>query len=178
MTDAGWLPQVSASASLLISIAALAFTGLSYKDRRGQDRRDLFLKLHERLVEADLQRGRRLLFTRAQTVESVQRMRDEEPDNFDLINRAVAMLDVAGLYVARKYVDKQDFLAEWGGVYTQAWLSADAFLTVRLGEPRDGREGWPHFRALGAEAAAALGRPDPTPTPDRASTGADIDGTA
>ncbi|MCM0678283.1 hypothetical protein NCC78_26945 [Micromonospora phytophila] len=164
MTDAGWFPEVSSSASLLISIAAVAFTGLAYRDRRRQDRRDLFLKLHERLVEADLQRGRRLLFTRAQTLESVLQLRDEEPDNFDLINRAIAMLDVAGLYVDRKYVDKQDFLAEWGGVYGRAWLAADAFLAVRLGDLRGGRQGWPYFRALGVEAAAALD-PEPAATP-------------
>ena len=175
MTDAGWLPQVSSSASLLISIAALAFTGLTYRDRRRQDRRDLFLKLHERLVETDLQRGRRLLFTQAQTIESVLKLRDEEPDNFDLINRAIAMLDVAGLYVTKKYVDKQDFLAEWGPVYGRAWLAADAFLAVRLGGLRGGQHGWPYFQALGAEAAVALG-PEPAPARESVTPIADGDG--
>jgi hypothetical protein len=161
MQEAGWLLQISSSLSLLISVAALAITGLSYRDRRRQDRRDLFLKLHERLVEADLQRGRRLLFTRARTVEAVLKLRDEEPESFDLINRAIAMYDVAGLYVARNYVDKQDFMTEWGPVYGRAWLAADAFLAVRLGD----RQGWRYFRELGVEAAAAL-EPEPAPAPE------------
>ena len=167
MKDAGWLPQISSFFSVLISLTALTLTGLTYRDRRKQDRRDLFLKLHERLVEPDVQRGRRLLFTEATTVEAVRELREQQPEIFDQINRAIAMLDIAGMYVARGYIDKDDFLSEWSGVYGRAWLASQPFLEVRLGGIRAGRNpGWPHFRALGAEAAELLEPVTPPPTTD------------
>ncbi len=139
-----------------ISLTALTIAGLTYRDRRKQDRRDLFLKLHERMVEPDLQRGRRLLFTRARTVEDVKRLREDEPGVFDDINRAVWMLDIAGMYVAKNYVDKDDFVAEWGSVFGRAWRGAQPFLEVRIAGLPGGSPGWPYFRALGMEMAAAL----------------------
>jgi hypothetical protein len=120
----------------------------------------LFLKLHERLVEPDLQRGRRLVFTHAKTVDDVIELRDRQAAEFDLINRALSMLDIAGLYVERNYIVKEDFLSEWGTALGPIWLASDPFLQVRFG----GTRGWPHFRALGQEAAEALDTtPDPLP---------------
>jgi hypothetical protein len=163
MNGAGWVSLVSSSASLLISLAALAFTGFSFRDRRRQDRRDLFLKVHERLLDPDLQRGRRLLFSHAQTVEAVIELRDQHLEEFDLINRSLAMFDVAGMYAAKNYIDGRDFLAEWGLSYGRCWIAADAFLQVRFGSvPGGDARGWPHFRRLGPVAAGAL---DPIPAP-------------
>jgi hypothetical protein len=160
MNGAGGIQQVGPVVSVVISLVAVAFTVLSYRDRREQDRRDLFLKLHEKLIDADLQRGRRLIFTRAATVEDVEWLRDHEPEQYDLVNRAVAMFDVAGMYVA-----KNDFMAEWGPSYGRLWLASQSFLTVRFGDiPSGGVRGWPHFRTLGTEAAEALD-PDPAPLP-------------
>lgn len=138
-----------------ISLVALIVSGLTYRDRRQQDRRDLFLKLHERLLEPELQRGRRLLHTKARTVRDVEALRDSSPDEYDLVNRAVAMSDVAAMYVARGYVDRDDFVGEWGVAYGRLWLAAEAFLEVRLRYP-GGEAGWPHFRSLGRELADAI----------------------
>lgn len=156
MKDVGTASQVSSLISVVISLTALTIAGLTYRDRRKQDRRDLFLKLHERMVDSDLQRGRRLLFTRAQSVADVNRIRADEPDVFDQINRAVAMLDIAGMYVAKKYVDKDDFVAEWGSAYGRAWIAAQPFLEVRLAGLRGGTPGWPYFRDLGTELSASF----------------------
>jgi hypothetical protein len=159
MKDVGWIPQVTSSASLLISLTALTFTGLTYRDKRKQDRRDLFLKLHERLVDPELQRGRKLLFTHAGTREAVIALRDEEPEVFDAINRALAMYDIAAMYIAKEYIGKKDFLEEWGPSYGRCWLAAQPFLEVRFGDlPSGGLRGWPHFRQLGPEAAGTLER--------------------
>ncbi|GAA3939994.1 hypothetical protein [Actinoplanes auranticolor] len=163
MKDVGWVPQIGSWVSVLISMTALTLTGLTYRDRRKQDRRDLFLRVHERLVEPDLQRGRRLIFTRAQTVEAVIDLREHEPEIYDQINRAVAMLDIAGMYITKNYIDKDDFMAEWGPAYGRIWLAAQPFLEVRLGGIRSGGSGWPHFRLLGPEAANAL---EPERSPD------------
>jgi len=153
MDYSGWIPQISSSASVLISLTALTLTGLSYRDRRKQDRRDLFLKLHERLVEPDLQRGRRLMFAHAQTTEAVKELREQKPELYDQINRALAMFDIAGMYITKGYINKKDFMAEWGSVYGRAWLAAQPFLEVRFGGIHsDGQRGWPHLRTLGPEA--------------------------
>lgn len=152
-------PQV---VSLVVSFAALAFTGLTYRDRRKQDRRDLFLKLHERLVDADLQRGRRLLYSHARTRQEVTELRESHPEQYDLINRSLAMLDVAGMYVDRDYIDKKDFLSLWGPTYGRAWLAAGPFLDERFAGLRSGSRGWPYFRSLGAEAAESLDPPPET----------------
>lgn len=150
--------------AIAISFLALAFNALTYRDRRRQERRDLFLKLHERLLELDLQRGRRLLFDHGKTKEQITALRRERPEEYDLINRAIGMLEVAAMYVERKYVSKDDFLAEWGFVYGRVWEASGPFLDVRFGGVRGGDRGWPRFRKLGPEAAETLGpstaRPD------------------
>ena len=151
MSNSGWIPEVSSTLSLFVSLLAVAFTGLSFRDRRRRDSRDLFLKLHGRLIDPDLQRGRRLLFEQARTTEQVRRLRDQRPEEFDQVNRAVAMYDIAGMYVERGYVDRELFLAEWGKTYGRAWLASAAFLTVRFGAQA---QGWSHFRSLGRQAAA------------------------
>ncbi|GAA3335891.1 hypothetical protein GCM10020358_05950 [Amorphoplanes nipponensis] len=49
------------------------------------------------------------------------------------------MLDVAGMYVAKGYIDRADFLAEWGTVYGRVWLACQPFLEVRLSGIATGR---------------------------------------
>ena len=54
--------DATAMASIAISIAALVVSISAFVASRYRDRRDLMLKIHDRLVAPDQQRGRRLIY--------------------------------------------------------------------------------------------------------------------
>jgi Tfp pilus assembly protein PilN len=55
--------------SIVLACAAFLFSIFTWRERRSQDQRDLFLKRHERLIDIDLQHGRRIL---AQSIRSTK----------------------------------------------------------------------------------------------------------
>jgi hypothetical protein len=97
---------------IVISCAAFVFSVFTWRERRAQDQRDLFLRIHERLVDVDLQRGRRVLFQMVQSIEDARALFQDRREDSDLANRALAMLDVAALYVERGYVDRDLFATQ------------------------------------------------------------------
>lgn len=62
----------------------------------------------------DLQRGRRVLFQMVQSIEDAQALFQDRREDSDLANRALAMLDVAALYVERGYIDRDLFVSRMG----------------------------------------------------------------
>jgi len=62
--------------SITISIAALAVSLSAFLSSRWRDLRDLMLRVHERLVTRDQQRGRRLVFEMS---EKRRRLRTSAP---------------------------------------------------------------------------------------------------
>src|SRR6185437_15728065 len=97
--------------------AAFAFSVFTWRERKVKDQRDLFLRVHERLVDVDLQRGRRIIYQDVNSVQDVQHLMRERPGDYDTANRALAVLDIAALYVERGYLDEQLFMQEWGLAY-------------------------------------------------------------
>jgi len=77
---------------------AFAFSIFNWRERKRQDQRDLFLKIHERLVDMDLQRGRRIIYLDVHSVEQAKALFQKRPADYDLGDRALAMLDLAALY--------------------------------------------------------------------------------
>ncbi len=137
-------------AAIVISVAAFAINLINLIDRRRQDRRDLFLKLHERLIDPDLQNGRRLLYQRVHNQADAGRLREDHPDDYQLVNRALAMFDVFSLYVEKGYVDRDVALEEWGHVIARAWSRAQHVIADR--DQDQTWQVWPHLRAFAGEA--------------------------
>ena len=146
--------------TVALSSAAFVFSLYAWRERRSVDQRDLFLRVHERLVDIDIQRGRRILAEKIGSPEDAHALYREHPDDYDLANRSLAMLDVAALYVERGYISKRLFMQEWALVYARVLEPAQHFISARAEKSMTSAL-WPHFRALAREAAIP-GQPQAT----------------
>ena len=59
--------KLTATVSITLSVAALAFSFFVFFDGRRRDRRDLFLKMHQLMISDDIAKGRYILFEKSQT---------------------------------------------------------------------------------------------------------------
>jgi hypothetical protein len=100
-----------------------------------------------------LQRGRHILAQSIRSTKDAQSLFRGSPEQYDLANRALAMLDVAALYVEHRYIDKSLFMGEWGSVYGRILEPAQYFIADRdERSPTNSHGSWPHFQALAREA--------------------------
>lgn len=144
---------VVSSIALAISLAAFIFSVHNWRERKRQDQRDLYLKIHERLVEIDLQRGRRIIYRDVHSAEDAEALFRERPEDYDLANRALAMLDVAALYEEQGYIDSKLFMDEWGPVYARIRENSGYFIAERIAHSvAPAHPAWPHFQSLARRA--------------------------
>src|SRR4051812_49277044 len=94
-------------------MAALLFGFASFSLTWAKDRRQLFLTMHERMIEPDLQAGRRLVIYSVNSIDDVEAIQERSPDDYQLIVRAMAMADILGLYIRRKYISRSHAFYEW-----------------------------------------------------------------
>jgi hypothetical protein len=147
--------------TIVISIFALVFSAFTWvwtwRERQGKDQRDLFLQVYERLINKDIQRGRRILRQTVHSVNDAKTLLEDEPEDYDLANTAIAMLDVAALYVYQGYIDRELFMKKWARVYARCLDSGRHFLREReIRDPFVSAGEWQHFLDLGEEAIAWL----------------------
>ncbi|MFD5078434.1 hypothetical protein [Streptomyces sp. NPDC058371] len=137
-------------AGAAVSLVALTLSVFSLLERRRLDKRDLLLKLHEILISPELQAGRRLLFNLDRPVSELSEA------EYASANRALATLDVAGYYCAKKYVRENDFLELWDTALSKLQVKAAPFLDHRDAERADGTQVWSHYRQLAARATSRV----------------------
>jgi hypothetical protein len=83
-----------------------------------------------------------------------------------LFSRALAMLDVAGLYVEQDYIDKPLFIQEWGSVYSALQEGLTQLIAERgVRDPAYHTWSWPHFQALANEVHGTVSPPVPPQLP-------------
>jgi hypothetical protein len=133
--------------SILISIAALTLSLSVFLHSRWRDKRDLILRIHEHLVTADQQRGRRLLYRMKETQARVEDLSD---DDYVLINNALASLNVLGIYYQRRYVRRRDALELWGVQILRVLLAGEVFIAYRDVEQR--MRSWPQLHVMAKDA--------------------------
>ncbi|MFC4610584.1 hypothetical protein ACFO9E_22715 [Streptomyces maoxianensis] len=142
MNTDGWAVVV-ASVALVVSVG-------TWLHGRHEKQRDLFLSLHERLTHPDFQSGRRILWDEIHHSGDVEVLIRHRPQDFRQVSGAIAMFDILGLYVAKKYVNKDAVLQEWGSTVARTYLHGVHVLDAC--EPEFGWRPWPHFEELGEEA--------------------------
>ncbi len=148
------MSEVGSVIQFLGTPAAIVATVALLRSHR-TDRRDLMLKMHEALLAVDVQRGRRLLFENAETGEGWEDRLSA--DDRDQINRALALFDVLGYYVHRKYVRLDDALELWGYTTARCWEVGLPYLAMRRERP--GNETlWPFYEELADEARVFTAR--------------------
>lgn len=138
--------------TIAISTAALIISLIALLATRWRDRRDLLLRIHEHLVTADQQRGRRLIYIMSSERVRIEDLSDED---YVLINNALAALNVLGIYYQRRYIRRKDVLEFWALPVLRLLRAADAFLAHRdsFRQPT-----WPQLRAFAADAQSYVQR--------------------
>ncbi|WP_242887777.1 hypothetical protein [Actinomadura litoris] len=139
--------------SIAIAFLALAFSLGAFVHDRARSRRDLLLNLHERLIAADQQEGRRLLYLMAEERRQVEHL---TPDEHAKINNALALLNVLALYYTRRYVRRKDVLELWAARVVRVFTAAQPVLEHR--SALSGYRAARHLRALSTDAEAYLQR--------------------
>lgn len=140
--------------ALLISVAAFGLSVFTWRERRVNDKRDLFLRVHEQLVDQGLQRGRRFLRDEVTSSDEAMRMVRERYDDYVMICRAISMFDIAALYVEQGYINKELFISEWGNVYFELRANLLLLIAERAKDGRPHLWSWPHFKSLADEVHA------------------------
>lgn len=136
---------MSGFSSLLISLIAVIVSVSALYSSRRQDRRNMFLKIHERMIDPDIHAGRRWLLERVNSESDAVVLRQENESAYFSINRSIAMLDVVALYVRKNYVAKELVAEEWGEVYRQCYVHARFYIAARHKELTFNSALWPHF---------------------------------
>lgn len=103
--------------------------------------------LQDRLVTADHQRGRQLIYGLDERAEGEKLNEDE----FVLIINTFAALNVLGIYYQRRYVRRKDALELWASTVDRVLTSGAAFVQAR--DAGNGTRSWPQLRAFGEDAA-------------------------
>lgn len=145
-----WLTAALAFAALLVSSGALYFNWMKAKQ-------ETFLDIHAKLIDVEVQEGRRLLYHEIRSAADPARLLKEDEEKYDKVNRALAMYDVLGLYVRKRYVFKNWVLDEWGAALVRARPHAKHFIAHR--ESQGSFSAWPNFHALSLEAAVRNQKP-------------------
>lgn len=123
------------SIALLISLFSL------YRSVRN-DQRDVSLKLHESLIDPKLQSGRKIIHEMRGGVESLT------GEQYEMANRALTSLDIAGFYCEKGYVSEKDFLDLWAPALVRLKRSAVPFLAYRDSQRPSATPVWPYYRRL------------------------------
>jgi hypothetical protein len=141
-----------ADVSVVVAAAAFAVSLSTFLINRRRDRRDLFLRLHERLASVDQQRGRKLIHER---LRRQHKLVEDLGDDYEAINNALAMLNVACFYYARRYISRKDWLEIWSVPIVRAIDAAEPFLAYRDAQVGGART-WPEMRQFAADARKYL----------------------
>jgi hypothetical protein len=143
-----------ADVSVALAAAAFAVSLSTFVINRRRDRRDLFLRLYERLVSVDQQRGRWLIHERL----GRQHKRVQDlGDDYEAINNALAMLNIGCYYYLHRYISRKDWLEIWSVPIVRAINAAEPFL-VHRNALVGGARAWPEMRQFAADARRYLQR--------------------
>jgi hypothetical protein len=129
----------------IISSAALLLSLTVFIQNRLNGRRDLLLKMHNQLLDADQQHGRRLLFLMTEGGQGATELPEEE---FSAINQALSQLNVLAYLHRKRYVPRRDVIELWGLTTARAWLAAEAVGFIALRDNQNVSPVWPFLRAF------------------------------
>lgn len=150
-TNDGWTVRDTFTALAFgASLGALLLGFSNYIRARRLDKRDLFLRMHEALLDPSVVAGRRALYRLTDEHRISALEHDEE--TLTLVYRALATFDVLGLYAERGWIDENTVLDEWGNSLTRSIEPAQRFIAGRYKTIQ--WHSWPHYVALAEKARA------------------------
>lgn len=131
-----------------LTTAAIFLSGFALYRSGRADKRDLFLRIHEMLLEPEAVQGRRRLY-RVETVEDARAIHAEQ-EVYTNVHRSLALFDLLAKYVRNGWIDERIALEEWGRSLTQARGPGLVFIEVRSEEVK--WRSWPDFLDLAERA--------------------------
>jgi len=126
-------------------IAGLAFAValLTYRFNGRKSKTDLFTSMHDKLIDPDVQRGRGILNAKVKGIGTVHLL---DKDEFECVNRSLALYDTLAMYSRRGNVIEADVLETWGPAMYRRRGKIRAFISYRASV--DEYESWPHLTAM------------------------------
>jgi hypothetical protein len=131
-----------------LTLVALVFSGAAFFRSGRADKRDLFLRIHEMLLDPEVVRGRRRLY-KITTREQAEHLHDN-PDDYTRVHRALALFDLLAKYEHYGWIDERTALDEWADSLARAKPPAELFIAARAREV--GVRSWPDFLDLAGRA--------------------------
>lgn len=138
MVAKDWAAFYLALFAFLLSLASFFYNHLKAQ-------REAFLDIHEKMIAIDIQDGRGILYNDIESRADVERLKQENPEGFQKVNRAIAMYDVLAMYASRGYLPRQLILEEWGRNLAKYRQRVLLFGDVR-------GKNWEHYEDLSKEA--------------------------
>jgi hypothetical protein len=139
--------------TVAISIAALAVSLSTFMTTRWRDKRDLLLRVHERLITPDQQHGRRLIYGKVARGIPPETLDEDERT---AINNALTTLDAVAIYYRRRYIRRKDLLELWALTVVRLVRAAEPFLAHR--NELLGTDSLPSLQAFAGDAEQYLAR--------------------
>lgn len=127
--------------SIGISVVALIVSAATFNLRLRSESRDLFLKIHERLLEPDLMEGREVLYALT-SPDDVNALSSERRSK---LFRLFALYDVLALYVKQGWIAPDFVLSEWADSLRRSREPGSHFIAWRQ---RVTPNAWPHYQWL------------------------------
>jgi hypothetical protein len=131
------------TAALVVAIVALVVSLSAFVFELVSRRRQLLLTIYDKLLEADQQRGRRLVHELAESGRSYETLDESSRDS---VNHAFSTLNVLGYLYERRYVSRQDALLLWGPAASRARRSAQICGFMDYRQSKSEEPVWPYFK--------------------------------
>ena len=136
------VPALQFTAALIAGLA-FAVAVLTYRFNGRKSKTDLFTSMHDKLIDPDVQRGRKILNDKVKHIGNVHLLKEDE---FECVNRSLALYDTLAMYSRRGNVIEADVLETWGKAMHRRSGKIRAFIGYRASV--DDYESWPHLTAM------------------------------
>lgn len=139
-----WLANNKDSIGIALALVGLLVTAYTVRTARAVQRRDAFMRIHEVLLQPDIQEGRRLLFQ----IRSQEDVPPPDTEAYRMINRSLALYDTLGQYIRCGQVDRRQAMDAWHHSLRDIAEPARIFIENRESAHRSRWQAWPWLRSL------------------------------
>ena len=143
-----------AASGVAAVVSALALSHSRSKDRRDRllqiqkDKRDLFLRRHDRLMDLDCQRGRHILAHSVNSAKDAARLCDRH-EAYESVCNTLSLLDTLAVLFKYGDIDESLFMQEWALTYLNLKGKVILLAAARKKRHLDYNDfNWPNFLAL------------------------------
>lgn len=144
-----WISENKDLIGISLALIGLLVTAYTVRTARSSQRRDAFMRIHETLLQPEIQEGRRLLFE----VKEQKDIPGSSTVEYQKINRSLAMYDTLGHYIEGGFVERKHALEIWHHSIRDLRQPAEIFISFRAASHRSNWTPWPYLRHLFDDAA-------------------------